>query len=73
MLMLHPEYRPPTDYKAPESKLQEKIEIPQQQFPQINFVGLMIGPRGIRFGVLVGSFWGEFCKFAKFAISFFHK
>ena len=34
-------------YKAPEIKLQERIEIPQEQFPQINFVGLLIGPRGL--------------------------
>ena len=47
LLAINPEFRPPADYKAPEIKLQERIEIPQEQFPQINFVGLLIGPRGL--------------------------
>ena len=47
MIQLHPEYRAPSDYKAPEAKLQERIEIPAEQFPQLNFIGLLIGPRGL--------------------------
>ncbi|KAG0167969.1 hypothetical protein DFQ30_005438 [Apophysomyces sp. BC1015] len=40
-----PGYRPPLDYKRP-SKLQEKVYIPAKEFPEINFIGLLIGPRG---------------------------
>lgn len=38
-------YRPPADYKRP-SKLVEKIYIPVREFPEINFIGLLLGPRG---------------------------
>lgn len=40
-----PGFRPPTDYKRPE-KLVEKFFIPVMDFPDINFIGLIIGPRG---------------------------
>eukprot|EP00158_Paraphelidium_tribonemae_P008277 Partr_v1_DN28536_c0_g1_i4_m72850 putative splicing factor len=40
-----PLYRPPVDYRKP-SKLSEKIYIPANDFPEINFIGLLIGPRG---------------------------
>lgn len=38
-------FRPPADYKRP-SALTEKLYIPQQDYPDINFIGLLIGPRG---------------------------
>lgn len=38
-------FRPPADYKRP-AKLTEKLYIPQVDFPDINFIGLLIGPRG---------------------------
>jgi splicing factor 1 len=43
---LNPEYRPPTDYKAPNRKIEDKVFIPQEHHPETNFVGLLIGPRG---------------------------
>ncbi|ORZ13108.1 hypothetical protein BCR42DRAFT_453145 [Absidia repens] len=36
---------PPADYKKP-TRLQEKVYIPAKEFPEINFIGLLIGPRG---------------------------
>ncbi|KAJ3315701.1 hypothetical protein HDV04_002115 [Boothiomyces sp. JEL0838] len=38
-------FRPPADYKRP-SKLAEKVYIPLKDYPDINFIGLLIGPRG---------------------------
>lgn len=38
-------FRPPADYKRP-SKLSEKVYIPLRDYPEINFIGLLIGPRG---------------------------
>jgi len=47
MLTKHnPQYKPPSDYKAMPTKIIEKVFIPQEDFPEINFVGLLIGPRG---------------------------
>lgn len=47
MQKLNPNYKPPPDYKAPQTKLNSKVWIPQDSHPEINFVGLLIGPRGI--------------------------
>lgn len=38
-------YRPPHDYRRP-GKVSEKIYIPVSEFPEVNFMGLIIGPRG---------------------------
>lgn len=38
-------YDPPVDYRRPE-KTSEKLYIPTKDYPHINFVGLLIGPRG---------------------------
>ncbi|KAM9904856.1 hypothetical protein OXX79_002493 [Metschnikowia pulcherrima] len=38
-------YDPPVDYKRPE-KTSEKLYIPIKDYPDINFVGLLLGPRG---------------------------
>jgi len=46
MMTLNPSYRPPADYRPPIVKIREKVLIPQEEFPDINFVGLLIGPRG---------------------------
>ncbi|KAM7538556.1 hypothetical protein Aperf_G00000047503 [Anoplocephala perfoliata] len=46
MLELNPDYKPPIDYRAPSNKITDKIFIPQEDHPHINFVGLLIGPRG---------------------------
>uniref|UniRef100_A0AC34FM12 Branchpoint-bridging protein n=1 Tax=Panagrolaimus sp. ES5 TaxID=591445 RepID=A0AC34FM12_9BILA len=46
LLKLKPEYNPPADYRPPNIKLYGKVWIPQDKYPEINFVGLLIGPRG---------------------------
>lgn len=38
-------YDPPVDYKKP-AKTSEKLYIPIMDYPDINFVGLLLGPRG---------------------------
>ncbi len=43
--MLNPNYKPPVGIKI-NSKLEKKIPIPIDQFPEYNFFGLIIGPRG---------------------------
>ncbi|KAJ2815689.1 hypothetical protein FBU31_006835, partial [Coemansia sp. 'formosensis'] len=40
-----PDYRPPADYKR-RSKFSEKVFIPVDDNPGLNFIGLLIGPRG---------------------------
>ncbi|KAJ2100507.1 hypothetical protein GGI09_002249 [Coemansia sp. S100] len=44
-LKLDPDYRPPADYKR-RSKFSEKVFIPVDDNPGLNFIGLLIGPRG---------------------------
>jgi len=46
MMVINTEYKPPPDYKAPQIKVSDKVMIPQDNHPDINFVGLLIGPRG---------------------------
>jgi len=46
MKELNPHYMPPSDYRAPNVRVQERVLIPQDEHPGINFVGLLIGPRG---------------------------
>ncbi|KAK3608218.1 hypothetical protein CHS0354_039237 [Potamilus streckersoni] len=45
-LALNPEFKPPADYKPPTVRVSDKVMIPQEEHPDINFVGLLIGPRG---------------------------
>ncbi|KAJ3050810.1 Branchpoint-bridging protein, partial [Rhizoclosmatium hyalinum] len=40
-----PGFIPPADYKKP-TKQAEKYFLPAKEFPEINFIGLLIGPRG---------------------------
>ncbi|KAJ3414467.1 hypothetical protein HDV05_006560 [Chytridiales sp. JEL 0842] len=40
-----PGFKPPADYKRP-SKIQDKLYIPAKDYPEINFIGLILGPRG---------------------------
>ncbi|PNS20125.1 hypothetical protein CAC42_5575 [Sphaceloma murrayae] len=40
-----PGYHPPSDYRRP-TKTQEKVYVPVNDYPEINFIGLLIGPRG---------------------------
>ncbi|KAF8466987.1 hypothetical protein BDZ91DRAFT_793968 [Kalaharituber pfeilii] len=44
-LKVIPNYHPPSDYKRP-TKTQEKIYVPVNDYPELNFIGLLIGPRG---------------------------
>ncbi|EDO19315.1 hypothetical protein Kpol_1036p60 [Vanderwaltozyma polyspora DSM 70294] len=44
-LKLIPHFVAPEDYKRP-TKFQDKYYIPVSQYPDINFVGLLLGPRG---------------------------
>ncbi|KAK7003113.1 splicing factor 1 [Biomphalaria glabrata] len=45
-MKLNAEYKPPSDYKPPVIRVSDKVMIPQEEHPDINFVGLLIGPRG---------------------------
>ncbi|KAI9098034.1 hypothetical protein DFS34DRAFT_95154 [Phlyctochytrium arcticum] len=40
-----PGFKPPADYKRP-SKVSDKLYIPAKDYPEINFIGQLIGPRG---------------------------
>lgn len=44
--VLDPSYQPPTCFQYKNSKLEDKIEVPQDEYPQYNFMGLLLGPRG---------------------------
>ncbi|KAM9424186.1 splicing factor 1 isoform 5-T5 [Pholidichthys leucotaenia] len=46
MVALNPDFKPPADYKPPATRVNDKVMIPQDEYPEINFVGLLIGPRG---------------------------
>ncbi|XP_055921713.1 splicing factor 1 [Eupeodes corollae] len=46
MQSVNPDFKPPADYKPPVIRVSDKVLIPQEQHPDINFVGLLIGPRG---------------------------
>ena len=41
---LDPTYQPPTYYK--DSSMEARIEVPAEMYPQYNFPGLILGPRG---------------------------
>ncbi|KAH3863263.1 splicing factor 1-like [Dreissena polymorpha] len=45
-LACNTDYKPPADYKPPVIRVNDKVMIPQEEHPDINFVGLLIGPRG---------------------------
>merc|ERR1719204_1766620 len=46
LLAINPDYKTPPDYKPPMIKVNDKVMIPQDDHPDINFMGLIIGPRG---------------------------
>lgn len=46
MMLLNPDYKKPPDYNAPTIKITDKVMIPQDDHPGLNFMGLLIGPRG---------------------------
>ena len=43
---LNPDYKPPSDFKSVQLKAQEKVYVPVDKNPHVNFIGLLIGPRG---------------------------
>ncbi|CBQ71572.1 related to MSL5-branch point bridging protein [Sporisorium reilianum SRZ2] len=47
-LKLDPNFRPPSDYHAIKRNQRptEKVYLPIKEFPEINFFGLLVGPRG---------------------------
>ncbi|KAF3812766.1 hypothetical protein GH733_019129 [Mirounga leonina] len=46
MVALNPNFKPPADYKPLKTCVSDKIiMIPQDTYPEINFMGLLIGPR----------------------------
>jgi len=46
MTELNSDYKPPLDYKPLLQRVSERVAIPAEMNPNINFVGLLIGPRG---------------------------
>jgi len=44
LMRKNPEFKPPADYKK--TKATEKVWIPQKEYPEVNFIGQLIGPRG---------------------------
>ena len=43
---LDPTYQPPACFQYKNSKLEDRVEVPQDEYPQYNFMGLILGPRG---------------------------
>merc|ERR1719493_486393 len=44
ILALNPEFKPPADWKRP--KIEKRIYVPVDEYPDYNFFGLIIGPGG---------------------------
>jgi len=44
---MNPGFRPPADYRPMAIRKTKKIPIPIEKFPEYNFIGLIIGPRGL--------------------------
>ena len=42
---VNPSYRPPADWKK-QTRFERRVYIPQKDYPDYNFIGLIIGPRG---------------------------
>jgi len=45
-MAMFPQFKPPADYTPATTKKMRKIYIPIERFPEYNFIGLIIGPRG---------------------------
>ncbi|KAJ1921564.1 hypothetical protein H4219_000601 [Mycoemilia scoparia] len=45
LIKTNPDYKPPPDYKK-STTISEKLYIPAKEYPDINFIGLLLGPRG---------------------------
>ena len=44
--VVSPSYRPPLDYRPFSTKKIRKIYVPVKEYPDYNFIGLILGPRG---------------------------
>jgi len=44
---LNPSYRPPLDYRPFNTKKIRKVYVPVKEYPDYNFIGLILGPRGM--------------------------
>jgi len=42
---VNPMYRPPQDYRRP-NRTSDKVYVPYKEFPEVNFIGQLLGPRG---------------------------
>ncbi|WFD07540.1 hypothetical protein MVES1_002906 [Malassezia vespertilionis] len=47
-MRIDPSFRPPAEYQAAKRTMRptEKVYLPVREFPEINFFGLLVGPRG---------------------------
>ncbi len=43
---IDPTYQPPSSYKYKNVQLEDRVLIPAEEYPNINFMGLLLGPRG---------------------------
>lgn len=41
-----PNYQPPPDYIVKPTKIMDKVYLPANDYPEINFIGQLLGPRG---------------------------
>jgi len=46
-MVINPTFKPPADYKPEAKKYTKRIFIPINEHPEYNFIGLIIGPRGM--------------------------
>lgn len=45
VMQIIPNYQPPADYRRP-TQISEKVLVPSQDHPWVNFIGRLLGPRG---------------------------
>ena len=43
---LDPTYKPPSSFNYRNAELEDRVNIPAEEYPHINFVGMLLGPRG---------------------------
>lgn len=43
---LDPSYQPPSHFKYKNTELEDTLPVPQVEYPSVNFVGMLLGPRG---------------------------
>eukprot|EP01091_Cochliopodium_minus_P008547 TRINITY_DN1959_c0_g1_i2.p1 TRINITY_DN1959_c0_g1~~TRINITY_DN1959_c0_g1_i2.p1 ORF type:complete len:263 (+),score=86.55 TRINITY_DN1959_c0_g1_i2:64-852(+) len=46
-IKINPNFKPPSDYKVADKKKWKKLYVPVKDYPEYNFIGLIIGPRGL--------------------------